>query len=59
MANYRLYKLDKAGKYDMSAGFNAADDVEAMKLARAAGHPFTCELWLERRLVSRFMPSRF
>lgn len=56
MPTYRLYKLDKAGKYDVSEGLDAPDDMEAMRLARAKEHPFMCEVWLARRLVGRFMP---
>lgn len=56
MPTYRLYKLDKAGKYDVSEELNAADDAEAMVRARAMGHPFPCEVWLARRLVGRFAP---
>ena len=56
MPTYRLYRLDEAGKCDRSEGIEAADDSQAMMLARAVGHPFTCEVWLERRLVGRFRP---
>ena len=56
MTSYRLYKLDEAGKYNVSEHIEAGDDSEAMKLARATGHPFMCELWLARRLVGRFSP---
>lgn len=59
MPTYRLYKLDQAGKYDTSEGLEAADDSAALVMARAVGHPFTCELWLARRLVGRFMPARY
>jgi hypothetical protein len=56
MPTYRLYKLDKAGKYDVSEELDAADDMEAMTLARAMEHPHLCEVWLARRLVGRFTP---
>jgi len=59
MPTYRLYKLDEAGKYDISEQLTAADDAEAMMLARAMEHPFLCELWLARRLVGRFRPFMF
>lgn len=59
MPTYRLYKLDEAGKYNISEQINAADDAEAMMLARAMEHPFLCELWLARRLVGRFRPFMF
>ena len=53
MPTYRLYKLDEAGKFNNSEGLEASDDVEAMRLARAADHPFACEVWLARRLIGR------
>ena len=56
MPTYRLYKLDKAGKFNVSEELNAADDAEAMLLARAMEHPYLCEVWLARRLVGRFAP---
>ena len=56
MPTYRLYKLDQAGKYNVSEQLDASDDSEAMKLARAMEHPFMCEVWLARRLVGRFTP---
>jgi hypothetical protein len=56
MTTYRLYKLDEAGKFNVSEQFEAADDSEAMTLARAREHPFMCEVWLARRLVGRFSP---
>ena len=59
MPTYRLYKLDEAGKFDGSEALEAADDTEAMMLARAMEHPFTCEVWLARRLVGRFRPFMF
>ena len=56
MPTYRLYKLDEAGKYDVSEALEAGDDAEAMMLARNMAHPFLCEVWLARRLVGRFRP---
>ena len=56
MPTYRLYKLDEAGRFDSGEGIDAADDSQAMTEARAKEHPFTCEVWLERRLVGRFSP---
>lgn len=59
MPIYKLYRLDEAGKFDTSEAIDAADDSEAMKLARAIEHPYTCEVWLVRRLVGRFSPFMF
>lgn len=54
MPTYRLFKLDEAGKFAAAEALEAADDDAAMKTARATGHAFVCEVWLERRLVGRF-----
>lgn len=53
MANYRLYRLDGAGKIDAAEWIEADDDVQALNLARGrgAGSPF--ELWYGKRLVVR------
>ena len=56
LTTYRVYKLDEAGKYNVSEQLEADNDSEAMMLARAMEHPFTCEVWLARRLVGRFRP---
>ena len=53
MPTYRLHRLDEAGKFDTSEPFEASDDDEAMKSARAAGHDFDSEVWLARRLIGR------
>ena len=55
MPTYRLYKLDEAGKFNTSEGLQAADDTEAMTMARAVAHPFACEVWLARRLIGRVL----
>ena len=60
MPTYRLHKLDEAGKYGPGTEeIDASDDNEAMKKARAAGHSYACELWLERRLVARVVQPRY
>jgi hypothetical protein len=53
LANYRLYRLDGAGKIDAAEWIEAADDEQALQLARGkgAGHPY--ELWYGKRLVVR------
>lgn len=58
MPTYRLHRLDEAGKYATGEEMDASDDDEAMRKARAAGHAFTCELWLGRRLVGRIVARR-
>ena len=55
MPTYRLSKLDEAGKFHSSEPFEASDDDEAMKSARAAGHLCECQVWLARRLIGRVL----
>lgn len=53
LANYRLYRLDGAGKIDAAEWIEAADDDQALRLAhgKGAGRPY--ELWYGKRLVVR------
>lgn len=55
MPTYRLSKLNAAGKFSTSEPFQAPDDDEAMKSARAAGHGCECQVWLARRLIGRVL----
>jgi hypothetical protein len=55
MPTYRLYRLDKAGKFAAGEALEAPDDDEAMKIARATDHAFACEVWLARRLIGRIV----
>ena len=55
MPTYRLSKLNAAGKFSTSEPFQAPDDDEAMRSARAAGHGCECQVWLARRLIGRVL----
>lgn len=57
MPTYRLSKLDEAGKLSTSEQFEAPDDDEAMKSARAAGYRYECQVWLARRLIGRVLAT--
>ena len=58
MPTYRLYRLDEAGKFAPGEAMHPDDDDEAMVKARAAGHAFTCEVWLARRLIGRVVAAQ-
>ena len=53
MPNYRLYRLDGAGKIVSADWIEADADADALRLAqdRAQGGRF--ELWEQRRLIRR------
>jgi hypothetical protein len=56
MPDYRLYRLDGAGKISRVELISAADDEEAMSLARAASDAMHAELWLRERRVAEIPP---
>lgn len=53
MANYRLYRLDGAGKISSAEWIEAADDEDAERQARDANSDGMVELWDRNRLVAR------
>lgn len=54
MAYYRLYHLDPfSGRIDRAEEIDAADDIEALALARASQREADVELWQEHRKVHR------
>lgn len=54
MAYYRLYHLNRSsGHIDRAEELDAADDVEAVALAKARQRDTDVELWQERRKVHR------
>jgi hypothetical protein len=57
MPAYRLFKLDKLGKFESSDVVTASDDDEASRVVREANYPFDCEIWLLRRLIARIPSS--
>ncbi len=56
MPDYRLYRLDGAGKFMRVEVISASDDEEAIALARAACQPLRCELWLRDRRIADIPP---
>jgi hypothetical protein len=53
LANYRLYRLDGAGKISGAEWLEAADDADAERLARDRNSDGVVELWDRNRLVAR------
>jgi hypothetical protein len=53
MPDYRLYRLDGAGKFTSSHEFTAGSDEEALNLVSAMGLPVRCELWERSRMVGK------
>ena len=58
LANYRLYRLDGAGKIMSAEWIEAPGDEEALRDARARSDSGSFELWDKSRLVERFRPSQ-
>lgn len=54
VADYRLYCLDGANRFDRAENFEAPDDNEAVRRARSLmGAALKCEVWQRNRLVAR------
>jgi hypothetical protein len=53
LPNYRLYRLDGAGKISAAEWLEAADDDQALRQARTRCTTGTFELWDRYRLVGR------
>jgi hypothetical protein len=53
LANYRLYRLDGAGKISSAEWLEAADDDEAERQVRDGKPEGPVELWDRNRLVAR------
>jgi hypothetical protein len=52
MPDYRLYRLDGAGRISLAEWITAETDEEAIERAREMDHgALKCEIWLRRRLV--------
>jgi hypothetical protein len=51
--NYRLYRLDGAGKISGAEWVQAADDEEARAKAQERITSGTCEIWDRHRLVAK------
>jgi hypothetical protein len=55
--NYRLYRLDGAGKIMSAEWLEAADDDDARHQARARAADGTAEVWDRERMVVRIEVS--
>ncbi|HEY8591440.1 MAG TPA: hypothetical protein VIL42_01085 [Sphingomicrobium sp.] len=53
MPNYRLYRLDGAGRISGADWIEAADDVDASNKARERAAGSRYELWQQDRLIER------
>ena len=53
MPEYRLYCLDGANRIARAETVSAANDEDAIAIARAMKLPAKCELWHRDRLVAR------
>jgi hypothetical protein len=51
--NYRLYRLDGAGRISGADWIEAADDAEASQKAREQFRGSRYELWQQHRLIER------
>ena len=58
MRNYRLYRLDGAGKIVGAEWLRAEDDNDAAQQARDREFQSTVEIWDRNRMVIRIEPNR-
>ena len=54
MPNYRLYRLDGAGKITNAEWIEASADDEALREASSRADSGSFELWEKNRLVERY-----
>ena len=57
MPNYRLYRLDGAGKIMNAEWIEAGGDEDALAEARQRSDAGSFELWEKNRLVERYRPD--
>lgn len=57
LPNYRLYRLDGAGKISAADWIEAADDTDACQRAEQSGNGGSYEIWDRQRLVIRVRPE--
>jgi len=55
--SYRLYRIDGAGSITSAEWLDAADDVEATRLAREQVPQGLAEIWQRDRLIARLGPG--
>ena len=58
MPNYRLYRLDGAGKISSAEWIGATDDEDAVRQAQSLVQAGTCEIWDRDRLIARLKPEK-
>jgi hypothetical protein len=54
LPNYRLYRLDGAGKITNAEWIEASGDEDALVEARGRAQAGSFELWEKNRLIERF-----
>lgn len=57
LSNYRLYRLDGAGKITNAEWIEAGGDADALAEARQRAATGSFELWEKNRLVERYRPD--
>ena len=57
MANFRLYRLDGAGKIATAEWLEADDGDHALQLAREMNADTTVEVWNRNKLIGRVAPG--
>lgn len=57
LPNYRLYRLDGAGKITAAEWLSAEDDGHATQLAEKLDSHTTVEVWDRNRLIARVRPG--
>ena len=53
LSNYRLYRLDGAGKISAAEWIEAAEDADALREAQGRADGGSFELWQKDRLIER------
>ncbi len=57
LANFRLYRLDGAGKIGSAEWLEAEDENHALQLARELNAATAVEVWNRNKLVGRVQPG--
>ena len=57
MANFRLYRLDGAGKIGTAEWLEADDEDHALELVRQLKADSTIEIWNRNKLIGRVAPG--
>jgi hypothetical protein len=57
LGNFRLYRLDGAGKIASAEWLDADDEAQALDLARGLNATTTVEVWNRNKLIGRVEPG--